>query len=281
MPICKICNKYFKQITESHLKIRHSISMKEYKSMFPDYEIFDKEDIELYKLMQKERRMNGSKEGFQKGHKMQIGRPSWNKGLTKDTDERVKKYSNLLKGRKLDIESRTKLSNSRKEGYRNGKIKPRKGAENPCYGRKLTEEHKMALLMASRRISSSGINKVEAKAYETLKNFGFKYTGDGSFWLKFKNGRRKNPDFIDLENKCAFEVYGDYWHRGEDPKEMIKMYEEIGWQCIILWENEINKKSFCQYMMETYDYIIGKDTPENNYSYLLKGMKNEKRSIQI
>lgn len=39
------------------------------------------------------------------------------------------------------------------------------------YGKKLTEEHKMKLLNAAKRIHCSGINKVESKALKTIKRF--------------------------------------------------------------------------------------------------------------
>ena len=38
-----------------------------------------------------------------------------------------------------------------------------------------------------------------------------------------------------------------------------------------MWEHDV-KKNFRQFMNEEYDIIIGKDLPDNNYSYLLKGI---------
>lgn len=271
MPVCELCKKYFLQLTESHMKTKHNLTIKDYKHLYPNINVFEPERLKVFIENQKLRYKAGTKEGFKKHHKINKGKDPWNKGLTKETDERIKNHSNKLQGRILSKEHKRKLSEIRKEKIKKGLIIPNKGEKNGMYGKKLTEEHKMKLLNAAKRIHCSGINKVELKALKTIKDFGFVYTGDSKFWLTFKDGTRKNPDFIDLDNKCAFEVFGDYWHKGEDPQELIYKYNEIGWNCIVMWEHDVHK-NFRQFMNEEYDIIIGKDLPDNNYSYLLKGI---------
>ena len=63
----------------------------------------------------------------------------------------------------------------------------------------------------------------------------FVYTGDGSFWI----GNR-NPDFarIGHQHKCI-EVYGDYWHRNDDPQDRINHFANYGWKCLVIWEHEL------------------------------------------
>lgn len=72
---------------------------------------------------------------------------------------------------------------------------------------------------------------------------GLKYTGDRKIWVKFKDGKSKNPDFIWGDYKICVEVFGDYWHKGEDINSLIKKYEKIGWRCLVLLESEIKKES--------------------------------------
>lgn len=66
------------------------------------------------------------------------------------------------------------------------------------------------------------------------------YVGNGKLWVSFKNGRRKNPDFKIIEQRKVIEVYGDYWHRNDNPEELIYQYAQIGYKCLIIWESEIN-----------------------------------------
>lgn len=35
------------------------------------------------------------------------------------------------------------------------------------------------------------------------------------------------------------ELYGDYWHDGDDPEELISQYKDIGFDCLVLWESEV------------------------------------------
>lgn len=74
-----------------------------------------------------------------------------------------------------------------------------------------------------------------------LENCGFpvRYTGDGSYWVVFKSGRRKNPDFKIPGEKTVIELFGDYWHQDDDPQELINLYEEIGYKCYVFWEREV------------------------------------------
>ena len=67
------------------------------------------------------------------------------------------------------------------------------------------------------------------------------FKGDGKFFLTFKSGKVKNPDFVVAHQRKVIELYGDYWHEGEDPEELIARYKEIGFECLVLWESEVHK----------------------------------------
>ena len=65
---------------------------------------------------------------------------------------------------------------------------------------------------------------------------------------KFVGGNRlqigkKFPDFVHKEGgKKLIEVYGDYWHRGQDPQDRINYFEKYGWECIVIWEKELKEQ---------------------------------------
>lgn len=66
-----------------------------------------------------------------------------------------------------------------------------------------------------------------------------RYIGNRTWWRKLPNGKYKNPDFKVTGQNKVIEVHGDYWHRGEDPQELINQYKQIGLDCLVIWENEI------------------------------------------
>lgn len=71
---------------------------------------------------------------------------------------------------------------------------------------------------------------------------GLVYTGSGNYPILFKDGTTKYPDFIldpINETKKVIEVAGNYWHNKEEMNLVIKKYKEVGYDCLVLWEDEI------------------------------------------
>ena len=105
------------------------------------------------------------------------------------------------------------------------------------FGKKLSDNHLQALWAS--RYTAQRINKPESKALKILCQYGFEYVGDRAFWLTFKDGTHKCPDFVNKSCKMAVEVYGDYWHRNDNPQDIIEKYKQIGWDCLVVWEHEV------------------------------------------
>jgi len=84
-------------------------------------------------------------------------------------------------------------------------------------------------------------NKLEIKLDALLKaNLPgeYKYVGDGQFILA-----GKCPDFININGKKEIiEVYGDYWHKDDDPQERIDLFKKYGYKTLILWEHELRNE---------------------------------------
>ena len=86
------------------------------------------------------------------------------------------------------------------------------------------------------------------------------YVGDGSYWRWLpKTKHHKNPDFIlpgsDTDHpkrgvSKVVEVFGDFWHSevitGLNPidhvLELVEAFQDIGMECLVVWESEVNKK---------------------------------------
>lgn len=66
-----------------------------------------------------------------------------------------------------------------------------------------------------------------------------RFVGDGVFQIRLANGKIKRPDFVVTGTNKLIEIYGDYWHRGEDPSGLIGLYRLSGYDCLVLWESEL------------------------------------------
>ena len=102
-----------------------------------------------------------------------------------------------------------------------------------------------------------GMNGLESKVFSMTPEGSVQFTGDGKWWRRLpKLGHHKNPDFIvpgpDPENPKqgvtrVVEAFGDYWHSKmftgrapfEHEQELIEAYREVGIECLVLWESEV------------------------------------------
>jgi hypothetical protein len=78
----------------------------------------------------------------------------------------------------------------------------------------------------------------------------WKYVGDYSFLIG-----GKNPDFVNIngQKKCI-EHYGTYWHKGDNPQDRIDLFKSYGWDCLVIWEHELN--NFSTLRRKIFDFVI-------------------------
>lgn len=179
-----------------------------------------------------------------------------------------------LYGKKMSKQTREKISKTRIERIKSGDIKRPAKELNGMYGKKITNEHKKALW-------KGGKNKITTPERKLLKLYpNLKYTGDKKIWIKFKDGNMKNPDFISQREKFVIEVYGDYWHKNDDPNSLIKKYNDIGYNCLVLWEHEINDNSsiipeIIERFINREDYEPYVHPQDDDYGICLNLLSNE------
>lgn len=84
-------------------------------------------------------------------------------------------------------------------------------------------------------------NKAELKLLSVLKNVlpnEYKYVGNGEFILG-----GKCPDFMNKNGqKKVIELFGDYWHNGENPQGRIKHFKKYGFDTLVIWEHELKNE---------------------------------------
>jgi hypothetical protein len=137
--------------------------------------------------------------------------------------EETRKKLATWKGRKHSIETKKKMSDTRKAIWADEEFKKRICATFP----KAQEQRP---------------NGLESKFMALTQSPNLKYVGNGEWWRLLPNDQRKNPDFkITGENKVV-ELFGNYWHRNDDPAELQDLYKQVGIDCLVIWEKEINEQ---------------------------------------
>jgi len=116
------------------------------------------------------------------------------------------------------------------------------GEKNPRHKvwQKMSEKEREKWIGEMRQYQTVRPTQPEIKMMKIIErnNLPYRYVGDGQFWI-----RRINPDFVNTNSeKKVIEVFGDYWHRN-DNGERKKIFEEFGYECIVVWESELNNLS--------------------------------------
>lgn len=92
----------------------------------------------------------------------------------------------------------------------------------------LSDEHTRAILLANQVKP----NRTEARLLIILGP-PWRYVGDGKLVIG-----GKCPDFWDGDANLI-ELFGDYWHRGDDSQDRVRHFREFGYNCDIIWEHDV------------------------------------------
>lgn len=180
------------------------------------------------------------------------------------SEEAKKKLFLFNIGKKLSEETRRKMSLSRTGRKFSEEVKKKMSAARK--GIVFSEEHKRNLSIAKqnmpeevkknisltvrelwedinyqkkqREARNISPNKTEINLGNILNKLfpkEYKYVGDFQFWLG-----GKNPDFMNINGqKKLIELYGDYWHKGDNPKDRINHFKQYGFNTLVIWESEL------------------------------------------
>lgn len=156
----------------------------------------------------------------QRMSEVRIGRPGH-----PHADEWKQMMSTVQTGRVFSPETLAKMAKA-KEGIYDGE-------KNPFFGKHHTLET-IAQMLQNRQYLRP--NKAELKLLAILEPFSFEYVGNGQLIIG-----GKSPDFWNGDHKLI-ELYGDYWHRGEDSQKRVDYFANYGYGCLVIWEDELKDR---------------------------------------
>ena len=77
------------------------------------------------------------------------------------------------------------------------------------------------------------------KTFNEITPACIRYVGNSAWWRKLNDGKHHNPDFKVTGQNKVIEIFGDYWHRNDDPQKLIDLYAKAGLECLVFWEREV------------------------------------------
>lgn len=164
------------------------------------------------------------------------------KGRIKSPEARAK-LSQSLTGKKHSLETLLKIGAIKKRSWQDPEWRD-KVILSQVTGRKEAMKRdptwRARQIEAQRKGYSLFPNKAESALLALLEQ---DYPGE---WAYVGNGSlivgNWNPDFANINGqKELIEMFGDHWHRGQNPQDRIELFNEFGFRTLVVWECELKE----------------------------------------
>lgn len=193
---------------------------------------WNKDKVDVYSEETRQKMSESQKERFTNGNS-----PNKGKKLTEEIKQKIR-IGKL--GQKQKKETKSKIAISMK-----GNVVWNKGLTKKMNSKilehsiimknKWNDPHFVKTVLISNQTKP---NKAEVFLQNIINSLFF----EGQFHLNVLADEivgGKIPDFIDKTNNKIIELYGDYWHRGQDPKDRINYFKTYGYDTLVIWESEL------------------------------------------
>jgi len=230
--VCPICGFCYKELVY-HLKSKHNMNIVKFKNLYPNARTINKklygrfskankkawtkktpEEIEAWSAKRKATMDNWSEEEKEQYHKNMLA---------------VAQRTAIIKANWTDEERNIHSEIMSKAALR------REASYSP--------EKRMVISQNISKGTNARPTGLEAKIIAIIQScqLPFFYTGDYRFFIG--NGKTQlNPDFIHHNEKIVLELNSYRFHKKEDEQQEIDAYTKHGWQCIVVWEDELNNE---------------------------------------
>jgi len=178
---------------------------------------------------------------------------SWNKGLTKDTDERVKVGADKIIGH-LSFGGMTGKHHTQETKDKCREVAIKQWSD--------PERAKVLIAGILKANQFPRPNKLEQKVAFLLQSISSNivYVGDFSYKIP---GTVMNPDFINKEEHKIIEVFGCFWHgcskhypdtkKQMENRRRVNQLKKLGYSVLVIWEHELKNLSRVMGRIKEFD----------------------------
>lgn len=239
MPVeCRrCCRKFESMLTWTHLKKCMNLTVKLYEEKFGRGSAFAKEFCEIRSKLSIE---VANRPEMKKIRIETLKRPD----VVEKRVETCRKPGIIDKIRKGQREWFSNLENyvSWKENHgkavRSVEVRRRNSEGKRRWWSNLSEEEKVEQLKKCFRVPSKGEELINMIIVDIEQ---VQYTGDGKFWITFKDGTHANPDWVIRSFRASKKIIEFFGYTGyrEETFDKIKKYEEIEIDCLAIFPEEL------------------------------------------
>lgn len=179
---------------------------------------------------------------FVHGHNARFDHPMQGRKMSEEARKRNSEVHKgmipWITGKTHSVEVRKKLSASHKGVPLSEKHRGSIGKASKRVWARISEEKKNEWTANIRKALQCFPNKPESAILSILDSMypgQWKFVGDGQVIIA-----GKCPDFVNVNGqKKIIELFGDYWHRGQDPQDRINTFAPFGYETLVIWEREL------------------------------------------
>ena len=153
------------------------------------------------------------------------------------TEESKAKISETERAKVISPETRAKLSESHKRCWQDPEYRTKMSEIR----KELWQDHEWKDTQIKNMRSGLHIhpNKSEMAILAMLDMIApneWEFVGNGNKLII----EGKNPDFTNINGqKKLIEMWGTYWHKGQDPQDRLDIFKKYGYDTLIVWESEL------------------------------------------
>jgi len=258
---CELCNKYFKSITNSHLKHKHNLTTLEYKQQFPNARMISDDHLSILGTWFNS---NEGKQNARNNLKIQRNNPKRAKNALKavQSDEYKQKQSMIMKDvvRKYPSKFSTMFSSIKgKDHHHYGKSNYDRWVDK--YGTDIANQKLLNWKLKNKIPGGSKNTKIELKVKEIFEknniNYVHQYDKIKSYYV----------DFYLPDINLVFEVDGDYWHANPSKYSSGDIIKYPGNRIVPVtevWNRDLVRKNDIISMGYYYENIYGSEITEQS-----------------
>jgi len=94
---------------------------------------------------------------------------------------------------------------------------------------------------ARKVMSRRPMSKPEKEFQKIIEEYDLPYIFTGNVSNKVVVIGGKIPDFTHNTDKKVIEIWGDFFHKGQNPENRINYFKKFDYNCLVLWASEISR----------------------------------------